>query len=124
MLGVAWMKATLTLPGIAGMVLTIGMAIDASILIFERIKEELREGASVKNAVNAGFSDAARVILDANITTFIVGVVLYKFGTGPIQGFAVTLMLGIVATLITGLFFLKSLFTFMLDNFNIKKLKI
>ncbi len=124
LLGVAWMKATLTLPGIAGMVLTIGMAIDASILIFERIKEELREGASVKNAVNAGFSDAARVILDANITTFIVGVVLYKFGTGPIQGFAVTLMLGIVATLITGLFFLKSLFIFMLDNFNVKKLKI
>src|SRR5581483_4508062 len=80
LLGLAWLKATLTLPGIAGMVLTIGMAIDASILIFERIKEELRNGSSVKNAIDTGFAGAMGVILDANITSFIVGLVLYHFG--------------------------------------------
>ncbi|MCK5632819.1 protein translocase subunit SecD [bacterium] len=116
--------AVLTLPGIAGMVLTIGMAIDASILIYERIKDGLAEGISIKKAVNEGFSTAMVVILDANITTFIVGVVLYKFGTGPLQGFAVTMMLGIISTLITGLFFLRSLFNFVLDNFKVQKLRI
>ncbi len=122
--GLSRLQATLTLPGIAGMVLTVGMAIDASILIFERIKEGLAAGMTVKKAVNAGFSDAMVVILDANITTFIVAVVLYKFGTGPIQGFAVTMMLGIISTLITGLFFLRSLFNFVLDAFNVQRLKI
>lgn len=124
LLGLAWLRATLTLPGIAGMVLTIGMAIDASILIYEHIKELLAEGVTVKKAVKEGFSGAMKVILDANITTFIVGVVLYYFGTGPIQGFAVTMMLGIVATLITGLFFLRSLLMFVIDVFEIKKLSI
>lgn len=124
LVGMAWLRATLTLPGIAGMVLTIGMAIDASILIFERIKEELAAGVTVKKAVNTGFSNAMAVILDANITTFIVGVVLYYFGTGPIQGFAVTLMLGIISTLITGLFFLRALFNFVLDLFDVQKLSI
>ncbi|MGB8366924.1 MAG: protein translocase subunit SecD [Candidatus Babeliales bacterium] len=122
--GIAWLKATLTLPGIAGMVLTVGMAIDASILIFERIKEELSQGIAVKKAIQMGFSGAMKVILDANITTFIVGIVLYHFGTGPIQGFAVTMMLGIIATLITTIFFLRSIFKFMLNNFDIKQLKI
>jgi preprotein translocase subunit SecD len=116
--------ATLTLPGIAGMVLTIGMAIDASILIYERIKEELAKGATVSAAVEKGFSNAQWVILDGNFTTFIVGMVLYKFGTGPIQGFAITMMIGIVATLITGLFFLKSIFSFVLSNFKLQKLSI
>lgn len=124
MVGMAWIKATLTLPGIAGMVLTVGMAIDASILIYERIREELAAGVTVKKAVNSGFSEAMAVILDANITTFIVGAVLYYFGTGPIQGFAVTMMLGIISTLITGLFFLKALFNFVLDFFNVQSLKI
>ncbi len=124
LLGLSWLGATLTLPGIAGMVLTVGMAIDASILIYEHIREELKKGLTLRRAVNEGFSGAMSVILDANITTFIVGVVLYKFGTGPIQGFAVTMMLGIITTLITGLFFLRSLFSFILDNFNIQKLKI
>jgi preprotein translocase subunit SecD len=119
-----WIRATLTLPGIAGMVLTVGMAIDASILIFERIREELSAGVTVKTEVNHGFSNAMAVILDANITTFIVGVVLYKFGTGPIQGFAVTMMLGIISTLITGLFFLKALMNFVLDFFKVQKLSI
>ncbi|MCX5922499.1 MAG: protein translocase subunit SecD [Candidatus Dependentiae bacterium] len=124
LVGMAWLRATLTLPGIAGMVLTIGMAIDASILIYEQIKDELAAGVTVRKAVDAGFSNAMVVILDANITTFIVGAVLYYFGTGPIQGFAVTMMLGIVSTLITGLFFLKSLFSFVLEFFNVQKLKI
>jgi protein-export membrane protein SecD len=124
LMGLAWLQVPLTLPGIAGMVLTVGMAIDASILIYEHIKEELSKGATIKLAVRSGFRDAMKVILDANITTFIVGVVLYNFGTGPIQGFAVTMMLGIIATLITGLFFLRSLFTFMLNNFSVQKLRI
>jgi len=122
--GLSQIGATLTLPGIAGMILTIGMAIDASILIYERIKEALRSGVSIKQAVNSGFSNAMTVILDANITTLMVALVLYQFGTGPIRGFAVTLMLGIIATLITGLLFLRSLFNLMIDAFKIKKLSI
>jgi preprotein translocase subunit SecD len=124
LMGVAWLKASLTLPGIAGIVLTIGMAVDASILIYERIKEELASGASVRKAVDAGFGGARAVILDANITTFLAGIVLYYFGTGPVKGFAVTMMLGIIATLIAGILFLRSLFKFILSNFNIQKLSI
>jgi preprotein translocase subunit SecD len=124
LLCLVWLKATLTLPGIAGMVLTIGMAIDASVLIYERIKEELSLGKTARGAVDAGFGDAMRVILDGNITTFIVGIVLYRFGTGPIQGFAVTMMLGVIATLVTGLFFLKSMFNVLINNFHVQKLKI
>lgn len=123
LIGMSWLNATLTLPGIAGMVLTVGMAIDASILIYEQIKEALASGLPLRKAVQHGFSDAMVVILDANITTFIVGVVLFYFGTGPIKGFAVTMMFGIISTLITGLFFLRSLFSFILDTFNIQKLK-
>lgn len=124
LVAMAFLRATLTLPGIAGMVLTVGMAIDSSILIFEQIREALSNGMTIKKAVNTGFSDALVVILDANITTFIVGAVLYYFGTGPIKGFAVTMMLGIISTLITGLFFLKATFTFILDKFNVQKLRI
>jgi preprotein translocase subunit SecD len=123
-LALSFLEATLTLPGIAGMVLTIGMAIDASILIYEKIREELASGTDPKKAVDLGFSDALMVILDSNITTFIVGIVLYKFGTGPIQGFAVTMMVGIVTTLLTGLFFLRSIFNFILYNLGIQKLII
>lgn len=124
LVGLMWLKATLTLPGIAGMVLTVGMAIDASILIFERIKEELSGGNSLEKSVNVGFSNAMTVIIDANITTFIVGAVLYSFGSGPIQGFAVTMMLGIVSTLITGLFVLRALFKFVIRNFKVQRLSI
>jgi len=120
----SFLRATLTLPGIAGMVLTVGMAIDASILIFEKIKEELAAGVTEKKAVNIGFSDAMQVILDSNITTFLVGIVLYKFGTGPIQGFAITMMVGIISTLITGLFFLRSIFSFALYNLGVQKIRI
>ena len=124
LLAMSLLRATLTLPGIAGLVLTVGMAIDASILIYEEIKEALAHGQTIRKAVQVGFSDALVVILDANITTFIVGVVLYYFGTGPIKGFAVTMMLGIISTLITGLFFLRSMFTFILNTFNVQKLRI
>ncbi len=124
LVAMSWLSATLTLPGIAGLVLTIGMAIDSSILIYEQIKEGLAHGLSIRKAVENGFSDALVVILDANITTFIVGAVLYYFGTGPIRGFAVTMMLGIISTLITGLFFLKSMFSFILNRFNVQKLRI
>lgn len=116
--------AALTLPGIAGMVLTVGMAIDASILIFESMREFNKAGLSAKEVVQKGFSDALTVILDANITTLIAGIVLYKFGTGPVKGFAITMMLGILSTLISGLFFLKSLFTSYVDNGKIKNIKI
>lgn len=124
LVALVWLKATLTLPGIAGMVLTTGMAIDASILIYEKIRDELAGGSPWRKAVQSGFSDAMVVILDSNITTFIVGVVLYKFGTGPIRGFAVTMMVGIISTLLTGLFFLRSVFDFALYNLGFQRLKI
>lgn len=125
LLMLAFMKATLTLPGIAGIVLTVGMAIDASILIFERIKEELRGGvSSFANAVDDGFSDAMGVILDSNITTFLAGVVLFWYGGASVKGFAVTLMVGIISTVVTGVFFLRSLFDFCLHVLGWKKVSI
>jgi preprotein translocase subunit SecD len=96
-------NATLTLPGIAGIVLTIGMAVDANVLIFERIREELTSGKTVKAATDTGYEKALSAILDANITTFFVGAILFSFGVGPIQGFAVTLMIGIVSSLFTAI---------------------
>lgn len=120
----AWLGATLTLPGIAGMILTVGMAIDASILIYERIKEELATGAPLKRAIDAGFSGAMTVILDANVTHFIVAVVLYRLGAGPVQGFAVTMIVGIIATLLTGLLLLRSIFTFVTDVLEVKRISI
>ena len=93
----------LTLPGIAGIVLTIGMAVDANVLIYERIREELRQGKNLKAAIDQGFSNALSSILDANITTLLTGLVLFFFGTGPIQGFATTLIIGIVASLFTAI---------------------
>lgn len=122
--GLASIGATLTLPGIAGMVLTIGMAIDASILIYERIKEELAQGSSMSKAVDVGFSGATAVILDANITHFLVSIVLYWLGTGPIQGFASIMIIGIISTLITGLLLLKTIFKFTLDGLGFRTVKI
>src|SRR5215471_13779915 len=94
-------EASLTLPGIAGLVLTIGMAVDANIIIYERIREELRMGKSVRTAVDAGFSRAFWTVFDAHVTNFVAGVVLYSYGSGPIRGFAVTLLVGIVTNLFT-----------------------
>ncbi|MCB0325761.1 MAG: protein translocase subunit SecD, partial [Bdellovibrionales bacterium] len=96
--------ATLTLPGIAGLVLTVGMAVDANVIIFERIREELRAGATARAAVDAGFMKAHWTILDANITTLVTGLILYNWGTGPIKGFAVTLCLGIITSMFSALF--------------------
>jgi preprotein translocase subunit SecD len=95
--------ATLTLPGIAGLVLTVGMAVDANVIIFERIREELRSGKRTRNAVEVGFRRSALTILDANITTLITALVLFRFGTGPIQGFAVTLSVGILSSVFCAL---------------------
>ncbi|WP_068554823.1 protein translocase subunit SecD [Thermotalea metallivorans] len=95
------LKATLTLPGIAGLILSIGMAVDANVIIFERIKEELKNGKTLRASVNAGFSRALTTIIDSNITTVIAALVLFQFGSGPIKGFAVTLMIGIFASMFT-----------------------
>ena len=100
----------LTLPGIAGIILTVGMAVDANVLIFERIREELRGGKTVRAAIDAGYSQATRTIVDANITTFIAAVVLFYFGTGPIKGFAVTLAVGIATSMFSALVFTRSIY--------------
>ncbi len=112
----AYFGATLTLPGIAGIVLTIGMAVDANVLIFERIREELRHGRTVKSAVEAGFGKALSSVLDANITTLIAALFLFQFGTGPIRGFAVTLSIGILASLFTAIFVSRWLFDLLLSR--------
>jgi preprotein translocase subunit SecD len=96
-------KATLTLPGIAGIVLTIGMAVDANVLIFDRIREEQRHGRPLLSSISEGFSHAQSAIFDSNITTFLVAAILYSFGVGPIKGFAVTLMAGIASSLFCAL---------------------
>jgi len=123
MLFLSYFRATLTLPGIAGIVLTIGMAIDASILIYEKVKEELLLGVPLRKSVYDGFSGAMAVILDSNITTFLTGMVLYQFGGPAIKGFAVTLMAGIIATLLTGIYFLRAMFSFIFEATNVKTLK-
>jgi preprotein translocase subunit SecD len=104
--------ATLTLPGITGFVLTMGMAVDANVIINERIREELRAGKSPRAAVDAGYARAFWTIFDSQITTFIAGVVLYQFGTGPIRGFAVTLMIGIITSMFTGIFITRLFFDY------------
>jgi preprotein translocase subunit SecD len=95
------LNATLTLPGIAGIVLTVGIAVDSNVLIYERIREEVRGGRTPINAIDAGFTQALRTILDSNITTFIAAAVLFYIGTGPVRGFAVTLGIGIITTVFT-----------------------
>ncbi len=116
--------ATLTLPGIAGIILTIGMSVDANVLIFERIREELRLGKTVKAAIDAGFARAFITILDANVTTLIAAVVLFQFGTGPIKGFAVTLSIGIVVSMFTAIVFCKTVYDFILQHKSLKTLSI
>jgi len=102
--------ATLTLPGIAGIILTLGMAVDANVLIFERVREELRTGKSPRAAVDVGFDRAFSAILDANVTTIVAAVVLFQFGTGPVKGFAVTLTIGIVVSMFTAIFVSRAVF--------------
>ncbi len=100
----SYFKATLTLPGIAGIILTIGMAVDANVLIFERIREELASGKNILSSIASGFSRTFRTIIDANVTTIIVAIFLFQFGTGPVKGFAVTLIIGITASMFTAVF--------------------
>jgi len=117
-------KATLTLPGIAGIVLTVGMAVDANVLIFERIREELRAGKAARNAVTAGYEKAFWTIVDANVTTLIAALVLFQFGTGPVKGFAVTLSVGIIASMFTAIFVTRVLYDFFLERGQVKRLSI
>ncbi|ORJ61515.1 protein translocase subunit SecD [Geothermobacter hydrogeniphilus] len=116
--------ATLTLPGIAGIVLTVGMAVDANVLIFERIREELRLGKSARNAIDLGYGKAFMTIVDANITTLIAALVLFQFGTGPVKGFAVTLSVGILASMFTAIFVTRLIFDYFLDRRQVKRLRI
>src|SRR5262249_909745 len=106
-------QATLTLPGIAGVVLTVGMAVDANIIIHERIREELRAGKSPRGAVSAGFDRAFWTVFDAHVTNLVAGVVLLSYGTGPIRGFAVTLIVGIICNLFTSVWVSRAMFDWM-----------
>ncbi len=116
--------ATLTLPGLAGIVLTVGMAVDANVLIFERIREELRLGKAPKLALTSGYEKAFWTIIDANVTTLLAALVLFQFGTGPVRGFAVTLSIGIIASLFTAMFVSRVVFDFFLHGRNVKRLSI
>lgn len=118
------MQATLTLPGIAGIVLTVGMAVDANVLIFERIREELRNGISPQAAINSGYAKALSTIADANITTLIAALVLFGFGTGPIQGFAITLSIGIATSMFTAIIGTRAVVNLVYGNRRVEKLSI
>ena len=116
--------ATLTLPGIAGIVLTIGMAVDANVLIFSRIREELKDGKDPQTAIQEGFSRAFVTIVDANVTTLIASIVLYAIGTGPVKGFAITLSIGILASMFTAIMGTRAIINVMYGNKNIKELRV
>ena len=116
--------ATLTLPGIAGIVLTIGMAVDANVLIFSRIREELKDGKDPQTAIQEGFSRAFVTIVDANVTTLIASIVLYAIGTGPVKGFAITLSIGILTSMFTAILGTRAIINLMYGNKNIKELRV
>ena len=117
-------QATLTLPGIAGIALTFGMAVDANVLIFERIREELALGKTIKAAVEAGYSNAMRAIVDSNLTTLISGVVLYQFGSGPIKGFAITLIIGLIVSMYTAIVCTRMMFDWLLIKRKVTKISV
>ena len=122
--GLAAFQATLTLPGMAGIILTIGMAVDANVIIFERVREELALGRTARAAIDAGYNRATLTILDANVTTLIAAVVLFQFGTGPVKGFAVTLSLGVIASMFTALIVSRLIFNYLLMYRQVKTLSI
>ena len=125
LLGVlALLEATLTLPGIAGLILTVGMSVDANVIIFERIKEELRNGKSVRSAIDSGYERAIRTIVDANLTTGIAAAVLYQYGSGPIKGFATVLFWGIIVSMFTAIIVTRFVFDFVTTRKNIGRLSI
>jgi preprotein translocase subunit SecD len=113
----AGFNATLTLPGIAGIILTIGVAVDANVLIYERIREELAIGRTLRSAIDEGYSKAFSAIFDSNITTFLTALILYNFGSGPIQGFALTLMIGVIANLFSAVFITKVIYDILADKY-------
>ena len=118
------LEATLTLPGIAGIILTVGMAVDANVLIFERIREELTTEKSAIHAFDSGYSRAKITVLDANITTLIAAIILFAFGSGPVKGFAITLGIGIITTLFTAYFLARHLTSLVVLNAKDKEIKI
>jgi SecD/SecF fusion protein len=124
MAALAGLRAALTLPGIAGIILTIGMAVDANVLIFERIREELRAGKTVRVAIDAGYSRAFRTILDANLTTFFTALILYLVGTGPVKGFGTTLMLGIASSMFTAIVVTRVIFDSLTAGREVARLSI
>jgi preprotein translocase subunit SecD len=125
MAGLVMFGSTLTLPGIAGLILGIGMAVDSNVLIFERMREELRAGNPVAKAVEQGFDRAFITIIDSNVTTILAAVVLYLYGSGPIRGFAVTLILGLLINLFTSVYVSRTIFMWLLQrNPNMKEISI
>lgn len=118
------LQATLTLPGIAGIVLTVGMAVDANVLVFERIKEELRNGNSPQASIHAGYEKAFSTILDSNVTTLLAAIVLFTLGSGPVKGFAITLSIGILTSMFTAIFGTRAIVNLLYGNREIKKLSI
>lgn len=120
----AWFNATLTLPGIAGIILTIGMAVDANVLINERIREEAALGKKINAAIAAGYDKAFLTILDANLTTLFAALILFIFGTGPVRGFAITLCIGIIASMFTAIFVTRIILDFLLGNKSLQKLRM
>ena len=120
----ASLGATLTLPGIAALILTVGMSIDANVIIFERIREELRKGKSVRAAIDGGYNRALTTIIDANVTTLVAALVLYQFGTGPIRGFATVLFWGIIISMFTAIFVTRTIFNSFADRKGVKQLSI
>jgi preprotein translocase subunit SecD len=120
----SFFKATLTLPGLAGIALTLGMAVDANILIYERIREELRLGKTAKAALDAGYAKAFLTIIDCNLTHLLAGLILFQFGTGPVKGFAVTLCLGILSTLFSAIFVSRLIFDYFLEGRSVTRLSV
>jgi len=118
------LQATLTLPGIAGIVLTVGMAVDANVLIFERIREELRNGNSPQASIHAGYEKAFSTITDANVTTLLAAIVLFSLGTGPVKGFAVTLSIGIITSMFTAIVGTRGIVNLIYGGRSVEKLSI
>jgi preprotein translocase subunit SecD len=114
----------LTLPGIAGLILTVGMSIDANVIIFERVREELRKGKTARSAIESGYNRAITTIIDANVTTLIASLVLYQFGTGPVKGFATVLFWGILISMFTAVFITKTIFSAYTSRRGVTKLSI
>jgi preprotein translocase subunit SecD len=113
-------QGTLTLPGIAGIILTLAVAVDANVLIYERVREEQATGKTLRASIDAGYEKAFSAIFDSNLTTFITGVILYQFGSGPVQGFALTLMIGIVASMFSAIFITRVIFNILTDTYGLK----